>query len=352
MSRASQATTVSSFGTPDQIKSSIRHALPFAFAGSDAVEASRFREKYSGLMDFASQVSKSPLQRETTRYQTNHLYLSLIFAGVVYFRPQTMSVKPLGELTVDIGFLVLFSILVVGVGAIFLVKALLDYQSNQFQITKNYSIRDYRDVILIGMVKGNIDRYYWDTIFDAIQETRQSHDDALSRALGSPSPSPSKHISMTDIVKLDIDDLQKTPEFRDMIAERRQFLDGVTAELRKDQQSFTAQVEGIFSERGPYTAPRDEFDFRPLDLDTQNRVREVFSRTLEKWIAARGALAREQLRTTSGGSVDRARAEAAVATLARAKRVKTITTALEVIMPLSFAAAVLTISWIGLLAFK
>jgi len=121
------------FANAEIIKSSIIVALPFAFAKSDSGDSLSFQETFGRLSDFAAKFSKSPLNTETTRYQSHLLYLSLLLAGTRLFGADAIKFEPFTkEFVASSTFMLIISILMVSIAAIFVIKSYLDYTTGQW----------------------------------------------------------------------------------------------------------------------------------------------------------------------------------------------------------------------------
>ena len=77
------------------------------------------------------------------------------------------------------------------------------------------------DLVNIGVIKFNIDEYYWNEIFDIIGKTYKIYSDATSAVIGTTPDF--KHIDMR-ILRLDLDKLKRNPDLEGIIFSREAFL--------------------------------------------------------------------------------------------------------------------------------
>jgi hypothetical protein len=339
------------FSNPENIKSSVLAALPFAFANSGSDDASSFRERYVSFSDFVAKATKSPLSSETGRYQSLLLYLSLLFAGVCFLGPQIIKFDPFKEKADFVGsttFMLLMSVLIVAVGTIFVLKALIEYKTNELSLIKDsVSSPQLTAFIRLCLTKTIIDRYNWLCIFDEIGATYKLYSDTTADVLRVPKDFT--HIPLKHEYIVDLDELAKVPELANVIAARREFVNKALSALQKDRSNFEDLIKPIIGkyEKTENSEPNDDtltLLSSKTDFHDMGEIENSFSTTLGKWFDARGDLSLNELHISKEDPLTKMEKDV-VNLVKRSKLIRRTTLCLEIIFPLAFAIIVLGASW-------
>jgi hypothetical protein len=280
------------FSNAHEIKARLVAALPFAFPTSDAEEASKFRERYVSVSEFAAKAAKSPLSSETGRYQSLLIYLSLLFGGIRFFGAS--NVPPFSKhLVQSTSFMIAISVLIVAVAGIFITKVFVEYTTTAMGLSKDmFNTQDFNEYATKVIITTRIDKYYWLTIFNAIGDKDTAYSGNRRQPMFTlPSIKPEQ---------IDVGELAKDPELAVLIKSREEFLKQVLAAL-----------------------------------DNASRI------TIQEWMDARVDLSSESLHLIP----HLAKTMQIYRVLDRMHVITRITMILEIILPLVFASVVLAACW-------
>jgi len=326
----------------EEIKESIRGNLPIVFGKVDPVDPKAFRERFSAAVDYLLAISEPFLKPETIRYQSILLYVTLIFLSLSLLRIGKVKI---GEdvVSVDHRLLVVYTLFIVGVAAIFLIKAFVDFQRARVARNKNaHVMEDSTRLIEIGSFRRSIQQYFWRQIFDAIGRSYQVYDDAVAQIL--PNAVRSTHIPLS-VIELDFDRLRKSPELAMELATQENHLASLTTELAEDENRFRDKAETILT--SSVTEQQNQPESRPASRYEQ--LSSAYDRRLRNWVDARNELAEELLSVrvaTFGDTQEIRQLNAMKAILQRVSTVRRIYAAVEIVMPIIFAVGGVVYVWI------
>jgi hypothetical protein len=317
--------------TEAQIEQSIRSNLSLIFGDSEAVEYGAFRQKYNALVDYAAAVTAPFLGAETIRYQTMLLYLSLLFLSISLFKIGNVKIGDT-VVSVDSKLIVVYSVLILIVIAIFLVKAYVDYQRAHFVREKNQEvITELREMMSVGLLRKHIQEYFWLEIFDAIGRSYKAYDDAWRAATGSPAEF--KLMSMQALT-LDRARLAKIPETRADIERLDAYLAELTAQIANDEKHFR------FASDSALKAPQSSDPFEDFSLPSSIKISDAFDQHLRKWFKVRNSLTDKHMDFVfekAGKDHERVRLNAMVEVLQKIEPIRRIYVTLEIVAPVLFS---------------
>ena len=327
--------------TQGDIEASIRGALSIIFGKSESVDPQDFRSKFAGLVDFATNASEPILKPETLRYQSILIYWTLILLTLHYFRVGKFKIAD-AILDVDRRLFLVYSIFLVAVAAIFLIKSYIDYQRSTFAREKHSTaVSELQLLMSIGRMKRMLQEHFWLEIFDAIGRTYETYSSAMDEIL--ERTESRKHMDMR-VSKLDLAKASEVPELKAEIETQQSYLSTMKAALEKDVTRLRQRVESM--PQAKHETPDEWPSFSSHDKFTA--VRKAFDETLGRWFEARNNLTSEHLHLKIqevGESPELRQLDAMLNVLTRTARIRRVYGALEVASPVLFAAFGIAFVW-------
>ena len=331
--------------TQEQIASAVRESLPYSFGRAETVDRGLYMKKHDALVAHATAVSKAPLSSETLRYQSMLLYTTLVFVGVYLFKVKELKVADYA-ITVDRRMLLVYSVFMAAVTAVFLLKAYVDIQRNKFVLSKSpRAYSELQELIQVGILKRRVQEYFWFELFDVIGAAYKTYDDALSQVLNKQ---PTFEPLALNAINVDVAALKKVPALTSEIGALEAKFADLSANLREDERQFSEKAKEIVRRSQAWREDQDELRaFNPA----YDELEAAYGQHLRGWFEARGELTSEHLGLAIkdiDNSPETLQLKAMLSVLKRAVRIRWLYAALEIVAPPAFAAGAIVTVWAGL----
>jgi len=327
-----------SMRTQADVEQSIRNQLPILFGKKSAVDTQRYLEKRKAVAEYATAVSEPFLNEQTLRYQSMLLYISLIFVSVHLLNIAKLKIEG-QDITVDTRLLALYSILIGLIAIIFVIKAYVDRKRAYFvRGTNDHAILELRELIGVGLVKKQIQHYFWLEIYDAIGLAYQSYQDAGMKSAGGVSDFKHRPVQFR---QLDRVLLGQNPELASELSAQDTYLSQLKSQLAADEASFRADADAALAIPAPTFLPPDAYVHARYD-----GVRMAYERWLSPWLEGRNHLNDEHLsHVLEGVTPEIQQLDAMVDVLKHIVGIRRIYAWLEIVGPILFAVLCLLFVW-------
>jgi hypothetical protein len=316
----------------EDIKQSIRGNLPILFGKSGVAAPKIVQEKFAALNDSVLAVLEPFLKPETIRYQSILIYSTLIFLSFSLLRIEKFKFGE-GVVVVDQRLIHVYMAFMIGVAIIFIIKIYVDLGRARLARKKNLRVVDeLTQWLRITISRKTIQHYFWLQIFDQIGRAYRFYDDAVDQLVPNRigvKPTP------VNVLSLEADKLRTIPELETEFTAQETHFGALTRELAEDENAVTQGTKTILASLAQ----------RPTDDATREaaaaQLGDLYARRLENWMKARNELVDEVFSmhfVLPSETKEYQLTREVEDTMNRMLRLLRVYTAVDIILPLVFAA--------------